>query len=63
MQLFEHFPAARSRAVCLVLTDGDDTLTEGARLPSCRFRRIGAAAGWRFSGNSDRRSACRLVAT
>ncbi len=37
MQLFEHFPAARSRAVCLVLTDGDDTLTEGARLPGAAF--------------------------
>ena len=37
MQLFEHFPTARSRAVCLVLTDGGDTLTEGARLRAAAF--------------------------
>ncbi|HEY3911616.1 MAG TPA: HAD-IIB family hydrolase [Stellaceae bacterium] len=37
MQPFEHFPAARLGAVRFVLTDIDDTLTEGARLPAAAY--------------------------
>jgi hypothetical protein len=37
MQSFEQFPAARLRAVRFVLTDVDDTLTEGTRLPAAAY--------------------------
>jgi 3-deoxy-D-manno-octulosonate 8-phosphate phosphatase KdsC-like HAD superfamily phosphatase len=37
MQPFEVFPTARLDAVRFVLTDVDDTLTEGARLPAAAY--------------------------
>jgi HAD superfamily hydrolase (TIGR01484 family) len=37
MQPFEHFPAARLGALRFVLTDVDDTLTEGTRLPAAAY--------------------------
>jgi predicted mannosyl-3-phosphoglycerate phosphatase (HAD superfamily) len=37
MQPFERFPEARRRAIRFVLTDVDDTLTEGARLPAAAY--------------------------
>ena len=60
MQPFEQFPADRLAAIRFVLTDVDDTLTAGARLPAATYAAIerlqhagyrvipitGAPAGW-----------------
>ena len=40
MRPFEHFPAARIGAVRFVLTDVDDTLTDGPRLPAAAYAAI-----------------------
>lgn len=40
MQLFERFPAARRGAIRFVLTDVDDTLTDGARLPAAAYAAV-----------------------
>ena len=40
MRPFEHFPAARIGPIRFVLTDVDDTLTEGARLPAVAYDAI-----------------------
>ena len=37
MQPFAQFPAARLGSIRFVLTDVDDTLTDGARLPAAAF--------------------------
>ncbi len=37
MQPFVQFPAARFGAIRFVLTDVDDTLTDGARLPAAAY--------------------------
>ncbi|HTV44730.1 MAG TPA: HAD family hydrolase [Stellaceae bacterium] len=49
MQPFTYFPVARLRAVRFVLTDVDDTLTDGARLPAATYSALErlADAGFR----------------
>ncbi len=37
MQPFAQFPAARLGSIRFVLTDVDDTLTDGARLPAAAY--------------------------
>jgi 3-deoxy-D-manno-octulosonate 8-phosphate phosphatase KdsC-like HAD superfamily phosphatase len=40
MQPFADFPAARLGAIRFVLTDVDDTLTDGPRLPACAYHAL-----------------------
>ena len=61
MRPFEQFPADRLAAIRFVLTDVDDTLTEGARLPGRRLRRDRAAEPRRISRYPDNRGTRRVV--